>query len=481
MFFPAADGGHERVIVPELASPSPAPEPAGSPLAGLVAARLTALTAACGPRQRLVVGFSGGVDSLLLLCLLRDVSAVPLLAVHVHHGLSPRADDWAAQAQRQCAALGVPCVVRRVQVDRRAPSREGAARAARHAAFAQELRPGDALLLAHHADDQAETLLLRLLRGSGLGGLGAMRAARRVDGNDDVWLWRPLLTAGRADIVAEATRRGLRWIDDESNADTAHDRNFLRHEILPRLTTRWPALARTLTRTARQLADADALLNDYLDGDLEPLLRDDPAGDAGGRATLDAAAVVALPAAKRDALLRRWLVRIGAPVFSEVWLHELAALADSREDAEGELRVGGWEVHRFRGRLHAFPELPAVAAGRELAWDGQGSLVLGPGHGALEAVAPGTPGVLPLAVPAGAVLCVRFRAGGEQWLPAGGSGHRPLKKVLQEQDVPPWLRTRLPLLYVDGELAAVGDYLAGAVCAPAAARPATLHLRWRRP
>lgn len=433
-----------------------------------------------------MVGVSGGVDSLLLLEWLREQTALPLLAVHVHHGLSPHADAWAARVAEHCAAVQVPCTVLRVQVDRTQPSLEAAARAARHAAFASLLQPGDALLLAQHADDQAETLLLRLLRGSGLSGLGAMREARRLPAPDDVWLWRPLLALRRAELVAEAQRRGLRWCEDESNADTAHDRNFLRHEVLPRLAARWPALADTLARAARHLAAGDDLLNAYLDADLAPLLQ--PAGDdwgCGGRETLDAAALLALAGplapARQQALLRRWLARLGVPAFSEAWLEQLLGLAAARDDAEGELRAAGWEVHRYRGRLVAFPELPVADGAAVLAWDGQGTLELGPGRGALQAVPPGTPGSLPLALAPQAVLTVRFRTGGETFRPAGGAGSRPLKKVLQDGGVPPWLRARLPLLHADGEPAAAGDRFAAAAAAPGPERPPTLHLRWKKP
>lgn len=475
--------------MPELPQTPAAVTAPASPLAAVVAARLAALAAAGTPRRRLVAGVSGGVDSLLLLDLLRELSPLPLLAVHVHHGLSPRADDWAAQVEQFCRARQLPCAVRRVRVDRARPSLEAAARAARHAVFAEVLEPGDALLLAHHADDQAETLLLRLLRGSGLGGLGAIREARPLAAPADCVLWRPLLALRRADIVAEAQRRGLRWVEDESNADRSLDRNFLRHEVLPVLATRWPAVAEVLARTARRLADSDALLNEYLDAELQQsFLR----SGAGGPDGLDAAAIAAASPARRRALLRRWLARIGAPLFSAAWLEEVAALAASRIDAEGELRVGGWEVHRYRGVLLAFPALPPAEPERVLAWDGRGRLELGAGSGVLvgcPTVGPTTVGPtsvghsppLPLAIPPDTALSIRFRRGGERFAPAGGSGHRPLKKILQERGVPPWLRDRIPLLYAGEQIAAIGDVVVAAGFAPGPDRPATHHIHWHSP
>lgn len=427
--------------------------------------------------RRLVVGVSGGVDSMLLLDLAREYAAgrLPLLVVHVHHGLHPHADDWAARVQRACAEAGVACTVQQASVDRHAPSLEAAARAARYAAFAAVLQPGDALLLAHHADDQAETLLLRLLRGSGLSGLGAMRVARPFADRPDIRLLRPLLDFPRALVEQEARRRGLSWSEDPSNDDTALDRNFLRHEVIPRLATRWPATVRTLARTARRLAEADDLLAAYLDRDLQPLLA---VTSATSRPGLDVAGLLAHNRPLQRALLRRWLVRCDAPLFSEVWLDAVLAIAASRPDAEGKLQAGGWTVQRYRGQLFAFPQLPPAAPDRVLSWSGQDGLDLGAGHGLLQLAASG----LALALPAGhPPLTVRFRQGGERCTPAGGEGSRPLKKVLQDLAMPPWLRERVPLLHVGDQLAAVGDLLADAAFAPAAGRPATHHLHWVRP
>ncbi len=452
--------------------PSPSPLSFSCPKGAIVPelhdrliARLTALLGCVPLRRRLVVGVSGGLDSMLLLDIVRACAAgrLPVLAVHV---------------ERTCAAAGVPCTVLHVQVDRAQPSREAAARDARHGAFAAVLAPGDALLLAHHADDQAETLLLRLLRGSGLTGLGAMRAVRRVAAIEDAWLLRPLLDVPRATLLQAATQRGLVWVDDESNRDISFDRNFLRHEILPALRPRWPALVDTLTRTAHRLATADALLNDYLDADLQPLLR----ADSAARATLEVAALLAHPPLRRPALLRRWLARIGAPVFNEAWLGELLALASARIDAEGELRVAGWEVHRHRGRLHAFPQLPPADVRCVHGWHLTGTLALGAGHGALVALpAAAAEGLALAGIPAGQAVAVRFRSGGERLAPAGGVGSRPLKKLLQDIGLPPWLRQRVPLIYVEDRLAAVGDLIVDADFAPAPARPVSVRLAWRQP
>lgn len=446
-------------------------------------AALTGALAGLPPRRRLLVGVSGGLDSLLLLrAAHRHVQAMPgtaLLALHVHHGLSPQADAWARHVEDVCAALAVPCRTLRVDVDRSRPSREAAARDARHAAMTAQLQPGDALLLAHHADDQAETLLLRLLRGSGLGGLAAMRPARPVAGIPDVWMLRPWLAIPRARLADAAAHVGLAWVEDESNLDTAFDRNHLRRDVLPLLRARWPAFAITAAHTARRLANAEALLDEYLDGDLAPLLseRADHAGPVLGVAGL----LVHRPARQR-ALLRRWLRHAGAPLLEEAWLQQLLQLASARIDSEGELRVGGWEMHRFRGQLYAFPQLPPMRGVQEFSCELRGEIDLGPACGRLQVLPADAVVGLPLAgVAPGTLVNVGFRRGGETLRPNAGSGSRPLKKVLQEHGVPPWLRARLPLVSCRGRLVAVGDLLADAAFTPTDVSPASLRLRWIAP
>lgn len=422
------------------------------------------------PRRRLLVAYSGGLDSTLLLHeAVQHARQFPveLLAVHVHHGLSRHADDWAAHAAAHCARLGVPLQVVHVTVRRDVPSLEQAARDARHAALARLLRPGDGLLLAHHADDQAETLLLRLLRGSGLAGLGAMRPWRPVAGTTDALLLRPLLGLTRADIAARARAAGLDWIEDDSNLDTAFDRNYLRGEVMPLLQARWPGAAAVLARDAALLGESDAVLNGFLDEELAGLC------DTGG--ALDAAGLLARDPARRALLLRRWLQRCGAPLPAASRLDDLLALAAARPDAEGHLDWAGWELHRFRGRLLAFPALPAVPPlARD--WDLTGRLPLGDGCGELvaEPWQPGRPG-LALGLAAGTVVRVGRRGGGERFRPAGDGHTRELKKWLQVQGVPPWWRERLPLLSApDGELLAVADMVA----AQGAAGPPRVLLRW---
>ncbi|HTL14699.1 MAG TPA: tRNA lysidine(34) synthetase TilS, partial [Thermomonas sp.] len=253
-----------------------------------------------------LLGYSGGLDSGVLLHLLAAdprIRASGLRALHVHHGLHPDADAWAAHCRAACEGLRVPLEVVRVRVDRDAGlGPEGAAREARHGAFAAALGEGEVLALAHHRDDQAETLLLRALRGAGVDGLAAMRRERAFARG---LLWRPLLDAPRAALLAYARAHGLRWIEDPGNAGTDPDRNFLRHAVFPLLRDRWPHAADALARSAALCAEAADLLAAGDAAALEAVRR--------GADTLDVPGLLALPAPRRARVLRRWVAELGLP------------------------------------------------------------------------------------------------------------------------------------------------------------------------
>lgn len=392
--------------------------------------------------RRLVVGFSGGLDSTVLLHVLARLAPslrLSLLALHVHHGLSPHADAWAEHAERICRDLGLPFMARRVRVPAQA-SLEAAARSARQGAFAAMLEEGDALLLAQHRDDQAETVLFRLLRGSGVTGLGAMRAVGRLACG--VPQWRPLLALSRRELEAYAREHDLAWIEDESNADQGLARNFLRWRILPLLRERWPAADATLAATAQRLQEADGLLREFA----EALAVD--AVDADGR--LCVPAVVALAAqrngeAKQRLLLRHWLQQQGFRPPDEDRLEQLRRdMLMARADAAPRVAWAGVEIRRYRDRLYAMAPLPALPAGWSAEWDGVRPLPLPDGR------------VLRLAaVSAPTVFSVRYRQGGERFRPAGQPHSRELRTLFQEHALPPWQRDRLPLVWRGQELVAV--------------------------
>ena len=398
--------------------------------------------------MRIAVALSGGRDSMVLLDALAGLRAampVAVSAVHVHHGLSPNADAWAAFCAAECARRGVALTLRRVQVAR-APgdSLEATARTARFAALASA--DADVIALAHHADDQAETLLLQLLRGAGPHGLAAMPAARAAGGPV---LIRPLLALPRTALATYARERNVAWIDDESNADTGLRRNYLRHEIVPRLAAAFPGYPATLVRAAAHNAEAAHLLDELAVLD---------AGDAGGAnddetATLDRAVLVALakrsPARARN-LLRWFLRRHRLPPPSTA---RLAAMQEQLVRAAPDARVrvahAGIEVGIFRGRIvvHA----PAVAP-FSLAWSGEPTLALP--HGVLEFVPTQGEGLAASVLRATAVT-VRRREGGERLRVAIDRPSRAVTRLLYDAGVAPWQRASLPLLWCGETLAAI--------------------------
>ncbi len=359
-----------------------------------------------------------------------------LSAVHVHHGLSANADDWARFCAERCASLGIPLTVHRVRIAR-APGKslEALARTARYEQFmACEV---DAVALAHHADDQAETVLLQMLRGAGPRGLSAMPAFRR----GTPALLRPLLSLMRKTLAAYAASRGLAWIEDESNRDTRHRRNFLRQEISPRLAARFAGYPATLVRVAAHQAEASALLDELAALDAEGAL------DAGG---LDRAHLAGLPDARAANLLRWFLRHEGLRPPSDARLADvLRQLRSASADAHTRIAHDGAELgcHRGRVMVHA----PA-AAPFAVAWTGDAEVRLPGGVLAFETAAGEGIADAKLAL---APVTVRSREGGERIRLAANRPRHAVKNLLQRAGMPVWQRQSLPLVWCGDELAAI--------------------------
>jgi tRNA(Ile)-lysidine synthase len=429
------------------------------------------LLAGQNPPPSIAIAYSGGRDSSVLLHaaagLQRAGRTGPLRALHVDHGLHPDASRWRDHCAAHCTRLGVAFDT--VSVDARpasGESPEAAARTARYTALAGLLRPGEWLLTAHHRDDQAETLLLQLLRGAGIAGLAAMPARTPFAGG---WLARPLLDLGRNDLAAYAARHALEWCEDPGNAAVEHDRNYLRHAVLPRLEERWPAVAQCLGRSAAHCAEAAGLLDELAAGDLAA------AGVLPGTSTLPLTALRALPSARRRLLLRHWLAGLGLPlpgrrVLARVETEMLGAAPDRNPC----IAWPGAELRRYRDLLHARRPPPGVVDRVMRSWDPAGPLELPWGTLRVRPV----PGAgIDRAHLEGAEVTVTTRAGGER-LRLPGRPTRPLKKLLQEAEVPPWHRTRLPLVWVNGTLAAVADLWVAAEFAADPGAPG-LRLEWQ--
>lgn len=395
------------------------------------------------PGERLSVALSGGRDSVVLLDL--AIAAAPHLglvlgAIHIDHGLSPKAGSWAAFCVDLCRRRGVPCQVIRVRVDAQpGEGLEAAARRARYAAFSS--CAADAIALAHHAGDQAETMLFRLMRGAGIDGAAGMperRLLSRPEGGPLVLL-RPLLDVSPAAIAAHAETRELEFVDDESNGDVRYSRNFLRHEILPVVDARFPGAGRRLAAAAGRFREAAGLLDALADLDL--------ARCAGVRG-LKLVDFRGFPPDRQRNLLRRWLRRFGVGLPSSAWLEQARRqLIDVGSDGQVSIGIGDYELHVWRGELSAERRSPQPPA--ELDWAGE--RCLGWAGGVIVFESASGEGIAAGKLAGHAVVC-RPRQGGERFRPDRKRPRRSLKHWLQEADIEPWRRHLLPCLWCDDDL-----------------------------
>lgn len=421
--------------------------------------------AGVGAGSRLLLGLSGGLDSTVLLnalAALRGRFAYTLIAHHVNHGLSPHAEAWVQACEVQCAALGVPLKVTHVSVNPQAGEGwEAAARRLRHAAWAQT--PADWWVSGHHENDQAETVLFRLLRGAGVHGAAAMRAVESSESGPG--RLRPLLAVPRAVLEASAQADGLSWVEDESNADPRFTRNYLRHVVMPVIRSRFAAADRTLARAAAHFDEAADLL--------ETLAAQDAAacGDPLSRAALQSLA----PARVRNLL--RWRLRqLAVSMPDEARLGEAVRQLQSCDAARPlMLPMGSAILHAYRDAAWLTPPLPALPT-EPRPWQ---AAPLDWGEGCIDAVRVSGAGVdlNKLESAAECVVVARW-PGCRVHLP--GRPGKAVRQLAQESGLPPVLRDRLPILRVDGKVAWMAGVgiAAGFICPPGAPG---VQLRWRVP
>lgn len=397
----------------------------------------------------LTIGLSGGVDSIVLLDVMRRIErsiGIRVAALHVNHGLSANADAWEAFCRAHCARRRIPFDAVRVTVGGGGANIEEEARIARYRVL--ERQGGTIVLLAHNRDDQAETVLLRLLRGAGVHGLSAMRPVRRMrddrfqNGLERQILLRPLLSVGRGDIERYARSRRLRWIEDESNADCRYARNFLRNEILPMLAQRFPACQANLARAATHLAEADALLREIASEDLRQATVD---------AGIDMVKLAALGRLRAAQALRLALEARGEPSIStETTSEVLRQLLGARSDRSPSIELMRTVVRRYRGCVVIDARSGPVAAWSRIEWEG-GALQTLPDGSVL--VARGTRGCgVSVARLASDQVTLRRRVGGESMRLRADGPRRTLKNLLQEHAVPPWQREVMPLVFCGEQL-----------------------------
>ncbi|MCC7258053.1 MAG: tRNA lysidine(34) synthetase TilS [Gammaproteobacteria bacterium] len=432
---------------------------------GAIATALGAALAPDGPR--FCVAVSGGLDSSVLVHAMAGLAPGRVRAIYVDHGLHPDAPAWGGEAGQLCTGLGVPFSTMAVAVATDAgQGLEAAARHARYRALAAALAPGEWLLTAHHRDDQAETLLLNLLRGAGPAGLAGIPARTTLGAGT---LCRPLLDVPRRVLLDYARAAGLAWVEDPANTDTRLDRNLLRHRLLPLLAERWPAAAASIARSARLSGEAAVMLEALAEADARRVTRR-------GRVMIEP--LRALPEPRQRNLLRFLCRRDPGAVPPEARLREgLAQMLGAGDDRLPLVAWPGGEMRRYRGVLYLLapvaplpatvPDLPVRAGARlDLGALGRLRLLRAQGRGLASGRLAGT-------------LTVRWRQGGERLRPAGSTHARELKKLLQDRGIVPWMRDRIPLLYSDDRLVAVAGLWVADEVAARGSEPA-LRVSWDR-
>ncbi|THC42521.1 tRNA lysidine(34) synthetase TilS [Massilia sp. Mn16-1_5] len=463
-----------------------------SPQAGSVPAifarALAALRDQFSPSS-VAIACSGGLDSMALLQLATSwcqAQSLPLFVFHVHHGLSPHADAWQNHVAASASARGLRFDVHQVAVDGAGTGTEAAARKLRYRALGAMCREHGATLLltAHHLDDQAETVLLQLLRGSGPAGLSGMDAANSAPellGNPDLVMARPLLPLSRAELEAYARDEGLDWVEDESNLDPRYARNALRHQVMPALAQAFPGFQARFARSAAHAQSAQRLLTELAAQDLDAALVD---------GAIDVPRLRSMSLDRVYNLLRYWFAGQNLAMPSTAWLAELVAqLIEARHDAQLLVTHPACHLRRHRDRLYVTPKLPDLPGmrdpddegvldreGQSFRWQGEGNIAF-PDYGGVLHFETGAPGIgFDPAWLRQQELVIDFRKGGERLKLAANRPTRPLKAHYQAVDIPAWERTRLPIVSSGRDLLFAAGL--GMDCHHFAAAADTVSLRW---
>ena len=411
--------------------------------------------------NHLYVGYSGGLDSHVLLHVIIElIGKKRITAVHVNHQLSSNSDIWQKHCEDRCLEIGVDIICKTVSIKNRGTGIEDAARNARYSVFEKLLKKNDLLILAHHADDQIETMLFRLFRGSGIKGMSGMPISRLL-GNGE--LFRPLLPFFRRDLESYALANQINWIEDDSNLDVSFDRNFIRHKLIPTINERWPNSSFQLNRSANIFAESDFLINILAQKDFAIVT--EVSERVGWSISIDK--LNGFEIIRQKNILRYWfnLHNLTLPSYA-VLDNALDQMIGSKADAEPIVSWGDLQLRRFNKKLYLLPfnfDDPNYSfkkkKGLELLekysikWDGSSQLIL-PDSSSL-CVKRKIKGGLKMDFKKN--LEIRFRSGGERCKPKGRSGSNTLKKLFQEYSLEPWLRNNIPLIYIDNHLAAVGD------------------------
>lgn len=388
------------------------------------------------------IGFSGGADSTALLQALfegRDRLAAPMHAVHFQHGLQDAAGSWQDHCRAFCDERDIPYQAIQLDIDTDSGNLEEESRNSRYRAVARILGDDEMYLTAHHAEDQAETLFLNLMRGSGVEGLAGIPALRNLEHG---WVARPLLEMRRQDLEEFLRERGIEWLNDPSNEDTAFDRNYLRQKLFPLLEKRWPGLVGRLSRTARNARITSNAMAMFIEAQSGDLIND--------RLKMPLHKLLELDTEMQTLILRQWLRRHEVPALPEVRLREfLAQLSGAQVTSHAEVKWADWMIKHYHHDLWLHRRKPFDTC-PEIPWLEGMSLDLGPETGRLRLIGQ------PVEIPGG--WKVRPRQGGDRirQMPHGPS--RKAKHFLRSASIPPWLRKGIPVLEWDGEAVAIGDW-----------------------
>lgn len=405
--------------------------------------------------QRFIIAYSGGVDSHVLLHVLANLvhDRDRLKVVHIDHELHEDSGNWALHCGRVADSLGLTAeVIKITRRPRKGDSIESWARKQRYQLFESIIDGTDAVLTAHHQEDLAETFLLQLFRGAGPHGLSSIAAEQSFGTGTIV---RPLLNVSRSEIHEYAINHKLDWVEDSSNAADKFERNFLRHQLMPLVKEKWPAVTERIAHAVTLQRESAALLDITADSILVSAIN-----DSGRQVAL--ATLLALDETRRRWALRRWIVRAGFPIPDAVHLRAMLELLDARVDAQPCVKWKGAEMRRYRGTVYLGSARPRELDITDYQWDLCAPLELPSGILSASKVIGG--GLRTRAVGAG--VRVRFRRGGERCRPSGRAHSQTLKHFFQQWGIVPWLRAEIPLLYIGDEIAAVADICA---CQPFAA------------
>ena len=395
----------------------------------------------------LLVAFSGGVDSTVLLHVLvmlkkQLLPNLQIRAIYIHHGLSQNADNWANHCVQQCQTWQVPIIIEKVKLDDMNKNIEEQAREARYQAIHHHLKSDEMLCTAQHLDDQCETFLLALKRGSGPAGLSAMP----IENGQHL---RPLLSISRKQIETYANQNQLTWIEDESNQDDHYDRNFLRLNVLPIINQRWPHFPQMVARSAELCQQQEALINELLLSEYQQVIT--VQGQLRLKPLFDYSEY------KRNAILRMWLRQQQVIMPSQKQLTLIwQTVAQAKDDANPQFILHNKQIRRYQNQLYLLPLYQNIEQ-HVLKWDLSSSLVLPDHIGELHA---NNKHNLNCRLPrADEDVTVRFHAQGQLKI-VNRQGSRAIKKLWQEHHIPPWMRTRIPLVYYNEQIiCAVGVFI----------------------